>query len=267
MPAWWLGPDLSVFSTSADIARAMDPVFSAVELPANSPPPGSLVLDSTPAHPGFELSLDGHRLACCADEASLVTFLESLLTHLATHVHRSCLVLHAGLVRWNGLGLLLPGERGSGKSTTTLSLCRRGGEYFGDDLCFVDADSLAVRGLAKAATLKAGSFPLYPESPTFIDPLRGPVRYFLPPLVCAPHEEALIIDRLIFPRYVPDAPTRAEPVSRPLAALALVQQTYGGGEGGERALRTAARLAERPAHLIQYRNLDEFESALEGLTA
>ena len=265
MPAWWLGPDLSVSTSSTRIASAAAPVFSAVTLPKD--PSSALRLDEVlpQQEHGVGIALDGHPLARCADDASLVFFLESLLTHLATHGNRSSLVVHAGLVRWRDRTIMLPGERGSGKSTTSLWLSRRGGEYLGDDLCFVEPETLTVRGLAKAATLKRGSFALYPESTTFTDPLRGPVRYFLPPRIRPLDAAPVHIDRIVFPRYEPDAPTRAEPVSRPLAALALIQQSYGGGEWGERALRMAGRIAERPAHLIRYRNLDEFESALEAL--
>lgn len=263
MPAWWLGPDLSVATNSARIARAAETVFAPLHLPAV--PPSAVRLEELASSSDIRLALDGHPLAHCADEAALVFFLESLLTHLATHGNRSTLVLHAGLVRWRGHTILLPAERGSGKSTTTLHLAQRGGEYLGDDLCFIDPDSLAIRGLAKAATLKQGSFGLYPETPTFTDPLRGPVRYFLPPRVRPLDAPPVAADRIVFPRYEADAATRAEPVARPLAALALVQQSYGGGEWGGRALRTAARLAERPAHLLRYRRLDEFEAALEAL--
>lgn len=267
MPAWWLGPDLSVFADSDLLDRAARPVFSALAQPTRTPAPHALVLSETVETDGVALALDGRRLATCPDEAALTFFLESLLTHLATQGNRSHLVLHAGLVLWRGQLIALPGERGAGKSTTTLWLACRGGTYLGDDLCFVDLDTLTLRGLAKAATLKQGSFALYPESETFTDPLRGPVRYFLPPQIRAPHEPGLPLTRLIFPRYTPDAPTCAEPLPAPLAALALVQQLYGGGEWGERALRAAARLAQRPAHVIRYRALEEFESALEALPA
>ncbi len=267
MPAWWLGPDLAVFTQSDLLAHAACPVFSALAQPASSPAPHALVLSAEIDAAGIALALDGHRLATCPDASALTFFLESLLTHLATQGNRSNLVLHAGLVQWRGQLIALPGERGAGKSTTTLWLARRGGIYLGDDLCFVDPATLTLRGLAKAATLKQGSFSLYPESETFTDPLRGPVRYFLPPQVRAPHEPGLPLARLVFPRYTPDAPTRTEPLPAPLAALALVQQTYGGGEWGERALRAAAQLAQRPAHVIHYRALNEFEAALEALPA
>ena len=265
MPAWWLGPDLAAASRSALIARAAHPVFAPLAFDARRFAGRTLALDARRDAGRIQVILDDQQLAACRDEPALVFFLESLLTHLATQAQRSCLVVHAGLVRWRDEIILLPGERGAGKSTTTLWLSRRGGTYFADDLCFIDEPTLAARGLAKAATLKAGSFALYPESPTFADPLRGPVRYFLPPDIRAPDAPAARIDRLVFPRYEPETPTRAEPLARPLVALALMQQLYGGGEWGERALALTTRLAALPAHLIRYRTLEEFEAAVEGL--
>ena len=265
MPAWWLGPDLAASTDSDLIARAARPVFAPLAFDAHAFAGRMLSLGARPDEGRIEVILNDQPLAACRDEPALVFFLESLLTHLATQAQHSCLVVHAGLVRWRDEVILLPGERGAGKSTTTLWLSRRGGTYFADDLCFIDEPTLAARGLAKAATLKAGSFPLYPESPTFADPLRGPVRYFLPPDIRAPDAPAARIDRLVFPRYDPAQPTRAEPLARALVALALLQQLYGGGEWGDRALALTARLSALPAHLVRYRTLEEFEAAVEGL--
>jgi hypothetical protein len=97
VPAWWLGPYLTVATDSDRIARAAAPVFAPLALPVM--PVAAVRLEELASDSDIRLALDGHPLARCADEASLVFFLESLLTHLATHGNRSALVLHAGLVR------------------------------------------------------------------------------------------------------------------------------------------------------------------------
>lgn len=46
---------------------------------------------------------------------------------------RGVQLLHAGLIASNGAGVLLPGESGTGKSTTSLASLTQGLEYLGDD--------------------------------------------------------------------------------------------------------------------------------------
>ena len=43
-------------------------------------------------------------------------------------------LIHAGLVRWNGRGVLIGGESGRGKSTLTRLIAEAGGEFISDDL-------------------------------------------------------------------------------------------------------------------------------------
>lgn len=57
-----------------------------------------------------------------------------LLMMLSIWYHdRGVQVLHTGLMAHSGLGVLVPGESGSGKSTTTVSGVEQGLEFLGDD--------------------------------------------------------------------------------------------------------------------------------------
>ena len=62
--------------------------------------------------------------------------------------------LHAGLVSLDGLGtLLVAGDAAHGKTTTTLSLLRRGGLLAGDDTLYIDPAARCIWGLPKPLNL------------------------------------------------------------------------------------------------------------------
>jgi hypothetical protein len=50
-----------------------------------------------------------------------------------------CLLVHAGVVVWDGRAIVLPGPSGSGKSTLVLALTDAGAEYASDDVAVVDS--------------------------------------------------------------------------------------------------------------------------------
>jgi len=67
--------------------------------------------------------------------------------------------LHAASLVKDGMGLLLCGQPGAGKSTLTLQLVDAGFRYAGDDVALVGADG-TICGIPFAITLKEGSWDL-----------------------------------------------------------------------------------------------------------
>lgn len=60
---------------------------------------------------------------------------------------RGVQIFHAGLIARDGAGILIPGESGTGKSTTSLASASLGLEYLGDDFVGVErADGRGFRG-------------------------------------------------------------------------------------------------------------------------
>jgi len=201
--------------------------------------------------------------AAAHDRLPLVV--ESVLTHYAAQHSTSCAVFHAGVVIRNGKGILLPGERGSGKSTTTLWLAQQGATYYSDDHAFVRYADHRLVPFPKAVTLKEGSFPLFEETRTLSDAIRGPVRYVLPPSAVRDVSATSSIDAIIFPQYDATVSVESRRVDPPVAALALVQQCFGGMEGGESKLRVLKELSSLPAWLVRYSDLRAFESTVQSL--
>lgn len=90
-------------------------------------------------------------LACC------------LVEHLSDYLQ-----LHAGAVAKGGVGLLVVGPPGAGKTTLVCTLLAHGFSYLADEVVFLELPSLRILPYYRALSIKAGS----------LDPLRP----FLPPL-------------------------------------------------------------------------------------
>ncbi len=82
------------------------------------------------------------------------TFSFRILFHFWTRDLTAQLV-HAGAMAKNGLGILIPGKSGSGKSTSCLNLLRGGYDYLGDDYVWVElADQIKVFSLYQTAKIE-----------------------------------------------------------------------------------------------------------------
>lgn len=259
--AWRLGHDLWICATpQTPVAEALDTLFSPLQVVGELPDITSketLRLSlSEPDAAGirylraFDVPL--HRIT---QDAEIVPAVESLVTHLFARTQRQMQVVHMGMVAWGGRVVLLPGDRGSGKSTLSLWLAQQGATYYGDDLIGYDPQEDAFWGLPKAVTLKKGSFDLFPGVTTYQDPLRGPVRYVLPQNCELGPAKLDTIVGIVFPEYKP-YPGMPQKLQSGWTALALVQQLLGGVEWNDEALHLVARLTTLPAYSLPFNSLE-----------
>ena len=262
---WQLGPDLSVITRNTRLAEDLTRLFSCLETPA-TPAGEQHVLDFRHEDAGrYQLLWDGSPVAGASSESDRILLLETLLTHAAAHVSHTCAVFHAGALARDGRALLLPGERGTGKTTSSLWLAQHGFSYLGDDLALVRYEDCAVVPFAKAATVKRGSFDFFTAADTVEDAVRGPVRYHLPETAVSVTADPLPLQQLIFPVYEAAASLKVERVPPELCALALVQQVYGGVDRQPAKMKFVAGLSALPAHQVTFSRLEDLESAVTEL--
>jgi len=113
--------------------------------------------------------VEQHMIGCRRHGAHLSggDYSKPLLMLLSIWYHdRGVQVLHTGLMAHSGIGVLIPGESGSGKSTTTLSGLEQGLEFLGDD--FVGLERSADGGflghsLFSTACLLRDNLSRFPE--------------------------------------------------------------------------------------------------------
>lgn len=77
------------------------------------------------------------RLTSC-DPLDLFDQLEGELQLHVGEMTRRFVFLHAGVVAWNGFGILLPGRSFCGKSTLVTALVRAGATYYSDEFAVLD---------------------------------------------------------------------------------------------------------------------------------
>jgi hypothetical protein len=162
--------------------------------------------------------------------------------------------LHAGAVAIDGVAVALAGEAGTGKSTTTAALARRGHLVLADDVLALRAGDGEIMAL-----------PAYPQLrlwPDIVPALLG-TDAELPPLTPNWDKRGMRMDESFHPHplrlgavYVlsgrepgPDAP-RLEPMGAVEAALALVANAYVGWFPGREAQGRELEVLGRVARTV-----------------
>jgi hypothetical protein len=264
--AWDLGPGVTVWAASGSpVAHAMDEVFAELAAPAARAGTGHALTTTDGGRGAHRLALDGVPLSTVADDA-LAPALEGALVGWAVRSRRDAVAFHAACVSWHGRAVLLVGAKGSGKSTLAGHLATAGsGDYHGDEITFVRFSDGSIEPFAKAATIKTGSFACFGPRPTWMDPVRGPVRYIAPAPRPAPAGPVRPV-AIVLPRYRADhAGATAEPVPAEIAALELVSQTFGGLDRDPRTLERVVALASLPVVELTYSQLPDAAAAVAAL--
>jgi hypothetical protein len=261
---WRLGPQFFIRAPDGTpLSAAIDLVFGRM-LVAEPPPEHALcvLLDARRAGAGWQLYADGVPIVrACADN-NLPPVVESAMTLCAVRNWTDSMAFHAGCVEISGRGVLILGQKSSGKSTLSLSLAHRGARYLGDEVVFVGLDDKCIRAFPKAATLKEGSFPLFAEGPTWYSPLRGALRYYQAPDPAPAFHSLPKADLIVLPSYQPSAELSITELARHETALILLQQCFGGVGRYEKSLGIVADISRTRACLVEYPSAPDATAAV-----
>jgi hypothetical protein len=161
------------------------------------------------------------------------------------------LILHAGGVERDGVGVVLPGAMEAGKTTLTAGLVRAGFGYLTDEGVAVDRDSLRIHAYPKPFSIDRGSWPLFPELEPDADLATDAyksVQWQVPPADIRVDAlgQPCTIALIVFPKYESGAETVLEPLGRAEALVELAKNTYKFDVQGAPALDVLAEVV-RPA--------------------
>lgn len=214
---------------------------------------------------GVEVFIDGLLAGVLGSFSEVPPLLETLTCFYLVRSRRDKFAIHASGVMTPKGALLFPADKGSGKSTLSLWLSRRGYPYLGDELIWIDPGTATVESFPKAAAIKAGSFSLFPEvATTFQSATRGSLRYYSAPQGVSP-EEALPIIGFAFPVFSPGSESVLKPLLPPQTLFALAQVVFGGLANREHVFRALCTAADRPAFALFYRDAPEAETLLSDI--
>ncbi len=185
---------------------------------------------------------------------------------------QSGLLFHgAGLAR-QGLGLLMPGTMGAGKSTLTAWLLGRGFDYLTDELAYIPLGSLTMQTFPRPLNLKHPSRAVLNRQLDFSEqrtrilsstttdlvpaPLLNPnSKFSQPPL-------ALIV----FPKFQAGSDFVLTPLSKAQAGLALMECLVNARNLTDHGFSEIARLTRAvPAYRLSYASFDQIGDCLESL--
>lgn len=102
----------------------------------------------------FRLVEDGTLRGDGITAAQLAALLAGRMDYQLGAFARDCGFIHAGVVLYQGLAILLPGPSRAGKSTLTAALVRAGATYVSDDVAVIGLDG-RVSLLSRPLTLRA----------------------------------------------------------------------------------------------------------------
>jgi len=159
-----------------------------------------------------------YQLTCDDDLVRSAGNVEELLEAFEDHAKiqtaaraRGVLFVHAGVVAWQGLGILIPGRSRAGKSTLVHALLRAGAEYYSDEFALLDADG-RVHPYPIPLSLRADGF--------------APSRRIPPADLGAPTaRRATFVDLILATHYRPRARWRPQRLSKGEALLVLMENT------------------------------------------
>jgi len=185
------------------------------------------------------------------------------------------LLLHSAVVDWDGQSLLLSGEPGAGKSTLTAGLLMHGWRLLSDELAVIDPDTHHLHALPRPVGLKEASIgivrDLWPTAvigPSTHDTRKGTVAHLRPPTDSVVRGGERSRARwIVFPKFVANAETRLQRVSRADALLRLGREAFNYSMLGEVAFHALAAVLDgcECVHL-QFGQLAEALDALAEFT-
>ena len=159
-------------------------------------------------------------------EDSVFQWLRQDIDKTVAQRSRQMLFVHAGVVGWRGLAIVIPGRSHSGKSTLVAELVRRGAVYYSDEFAVLD---------------DTGRVHPYRRPPVLRDQARKPQDLRL--LREDEPTEPLPIGLIVAGAYKPGTTWRPTIVRGAQAVLPLIDGTVLARQESARMLRIAARVA------------------------
>jgi hypothetical protein len=188
-----------------------------------------------------------------------------------TLAQRHAAPMHAACVERNGVGVLLCGTSGMGKSTLAYACARGGWTYIADDASLLPQNhaGCAVTGKPHQARLREDAARLFPELEGYATRARPTGKLSIEvPMMSLPGIRTAVrceVSRVVFLDRGKSAGLERVGVESALEQLLQYSREYGAATQArhERALR---RLLRSPAYQLRYERLRYGMEALEGLT-
>jgi hypothetical protein len=245
-----LGWDFGVRTNLRPIGQHLDGVFAAMTAAGDPEHWYSFIVDERAGWTRHRLYRDGDRLLDTPDPSRAFLY---LLWDINQRVFRGTndkALVHASVVSSGDRAVVMTAPSESGKSTLSLGLVERGLGYLTDEAAAIDLESLVVHPFPKAVSVDVGAQAFLehlrpPSDPAIAEYLQG--QWQVTPdairfgAVAGPAVPAWIV----VPRYVRDAETVLEPMTRADALGVLLEQALNLHVHGRAAFECLAAVVRR----------------------
>lgn len=152
---------------------------------------------------------------------------------IAAHAHQYA-IIHSAVVEKGGLGLILPGAPGSGKSTLCAGLIARGWRLLSDEMALISVDDLRIQPIPRPISLKNASIDIirrfYPEAcfgELIPNTTKGDMSFVRPPSDALQRCSETVHDYcIVFPTFAANETTRLRTKSPAEACMALIENCF-----------------------------------------
>ena len=110
----------------------------------------------------YRVSMEG-AFSSRVEKASLVTTMEQVITQLASEILSDCLLIHAAVIDFNGSGIIISGQHGSGKTTLALTALSSGCTALTDEVAVLCRDTCTLQGFPRPFRVREGTLALKPS--------------------------------------------------------------------------------------------------------
>lgn len=219
---------------------------------------------------------DGIEIFEPSPQSSILAQFEWGLNWCVAQMLNQYLLLHAGVVEIDGVGVLLVGAPGAGKSTLTAALGLSGARVLSDEFGIVRRHDLAILPIAKPVSLKNSSielvrarWPMARLGPVIHNTHKGDIAHLAVSEMATALRHRPVEPRLIvFPRWRENATISMEPVGPAATFTNLGANSFNYALLGPEGFATVAKLVDRCAsYRFEYDTLDEAVAAVRALAA
>lgn len=194
---------------------------------------------------------------------------------VATRAHQF-LMLHAGVMEKDDIGVIFPAWPGSGKSTLCAALANRGWRLLSDEFGLVRPENGFLQPFPRLIPLKNESIAVIrkfaPDAvlgPTFPKTRKGDVAHMRPPTDSVERaNEPVRAISVVFPHFESNAPTELEPMPKARAFLKLSGNAFNYEMLGAGAFRAVAGLIHScSCYSLNYGSLEQAVDIMNKLIA
>ncbi|MEO7190120.1 MAG: HprK-related kinase A [Vicinamibacterales bacterium] len=200
----------------------------------------------SPLHPSASTVVDGRAVFDSFRRSQALPMFEWVMNWCVFTRPNQYLLLHSAVVETGGLGLVLSGDPGAGKSTLAAALVSRGWRLFSDEVGMIRPGSRQLLALPRPIGLKNDSidlirsdWPLATIGPSTPGTRKGIVAHVRPPADSVARADQPATPRwIVFPRFEAGATPEVRRVSRAEALLRLGEQAFNYSMLGDAGFRT-----------------------------